>query len=134
MPGIISHITIALISAAIVYYSFKFKKKHAFAIAIGNVLPDLIKFGLTGIKQGTLAIVTIEQNSFYDTLTQITSSYSNWFSTGFIVLALLMVGYHYHYLKKREMEDYAMIYVMLLIGVVTHLIMDILFIESGIWL
>ncbi|HIG98001.1 TPA: hypothetical protein HA231_01075 [Candidatus Woesearchaeota archaeon] len=132
MPGAIPHIAAGLLSAAIVH------KKHmrlelSLAILIGNLLPDIIKFGLSALKQGTLAVFNIRQDGFYHLWSQLTYNPANWFSLGFFLLLLAGFLYHYHVIKKKKLWEYEELYVFLLIGIFTHLAMDALIIEKGPW-
>lgn len=132
MAGALVHIGIALICAAIVYF-IHFKLEYSLSIFIGNLLPDVIKFGFTALKEFTLNISKIIQDSSYQLLKEITSSYANWFTLGFFIFGLTMLLYHYHVIKKKKMEEYDELYAFLLIGIIIHLILDVLIIESGPW-
>ena len=132
MPGAIPHIIAGLISAAVVH------KKHmrlefSIAIFVGNLAPDVIKFGISAIVQGTVKVFSIKQDSMYSTLNAITYNPGNWFTFGFFLLLLITFLYHYHVIKKKKLWEYEELYIFLLIGIVTHLIMDALIIEKGPW-
>lgn len=73
MPGALIHIGIGLLCALIVYF-LRFKLEFSLAIFIGNLLPDVIKFGFSAIKQLTLNILGIVQDDFYQSLSKLTSS------------------------------------------------------------
>ena len=133
MAGALTHIIIALIAATIVHF-VHFKFEFSVAVFIGNLLPDAIKFGLSAIKQATFKVFYINQDSFYHFLCKTTSSYTNWFTLGFFILASSLFFYHFHYIKKKTMEEYDKLYVFLLIGVIMHLIIDTLIIENGPWI
>lgn len=132
MPGAIPHILTGLLSAAIVH------KKHmrpefSLAIFIGNLVPDAITFGISAIVQGTTKIFSVKQDGLFNTLASTTSSSANWFTLGFFLLLLITFFYHYHVIKKKKLWEYEELYIFLLIGIVTHLIMDALIIEKGPW-
>lgn len=134
MPGALTHIGVALFSAALVYYNH-FKGEFAFAVFIGNLLPDVLKFGITAAKQGMLNFVGVNKSDpVYMFLSATTNDTANWFSAGFFVLALLLFMYHYHYIKRKKMEEYSELYGFLLAGVLTHLILDVLIIERSAWI
>ncbi len=132
MPGVIPHIAVGLLSATAVHVKH-FRTEFSLAIFIGNLLPDVIKFGLSAAKQGTLAVFSINQDGFYHSLDKITYNYANWFTLGFFFLLLATFLYHYHVIKKKKLWEYEEVYVFLLLGIVTHLIMDALIIEKGPW-
>ena len=132
MPGAIPHIIAGLISAAIVH------KKHmrlefSIAIFIGNLFPDVIKFGVSALVQGTWKVFYIRQDNLYHALSSVTYSTANWFTLGFFLLLLATFLYHYHIIKKKKLWEYEELYIFLLIGIITHLIMDALIIEKGPW-
>ena len=134
MSGLIPHVIIALISAIVVHI-IHFQWRYSLAILFGNLLPDIIKFGLAAARQGTLNIFSINYDSFYwfwDTATHV--NYANWFVLGFFVFATAGYMYHFHYIKKKTMEDYDLLYVFLIIGVFIHIIMDVIFVENGPWI
>jgi len=132
MPGVFTHTAVALLSLLIVHM-LHFKWEYSLSIFVGNFVPDAIKFGLTAIKQGTLAIFRVEQDSFYHFLDGYTSEMTFWFTLGFFFLGTAALLYHYHVIKKKKMEEYDELYVFFLIGIVTHLILDALIIENGPW-
>ena len=133
MAGGLVHIGVGLLSAVIVHLRH-FKWEYSYAIFIGNLLPDALKFGLTALKQGTMYVFDVDKgDGFYKALSSSTSDWGNWFSLGFFVLAVLLFLFHYHVIKKKTFEEYSELYVFFLVGVLTHLVLDILVIESGVW-
>lgn len=132
MPGAVPHIAVGLLSAAFVHLKH-FRLEFSLAIFIGNLLPDVIKFGITAIRQGTLAVFYVKQDGFFHSLSSLTSDYANWFTVGFFLLLLVTFLYHYHVIKKKKLWEYEELYVFLLIGIITHLIMDALIMEKGPW-
>jgi hypothetical protein len=132
MAGGVIHILFGMLSAIIIY-TFHFKLEFSVMIFIGNLLPDAIKFGLSAIKQGTSNIFTVQKDSFYTALSMTTSDPSSWLVFTFFILAVCTFLYHYHYIKRKNFEEYKELVVILLIGILTHLVLDVLFIENGIW-
>lgn len=132
MPGFILHFVAALISLLIVHL-IHFKWEYSLSIFAGNFLPDVIKFGISGIRQGTLSLFNIKQDNYYFYLDHVSGTLANWFSAGFFILSLLLLLYHFHFIKKKRMEEYDELYVFLLLGILAHLVMDALIIEQGVW-
>ena len=118
----------------VIVHLIHFKWEFSLSIFVGNFLPDVIKFGFSAIKQGTLHLFNVEQDSFYHFLNSVTSDLTVLFTVGFFVLGLGLLLYHFHYIKKKKMEEYDELYIFLLLGIIIHLILDALFIESSIWL
>ena len=132
MAGALIHLSIALFSALIVHLRHM-KFEFSIMIFIGNLLPDTIKFGFSAVKQLTWNVFGIEQDGFYHSLAYWTSNVANWFTLGFFVFAVMLFLYHFHYVKKKTMEEYDELYIFLLVGVITHIILDLLIVEKGIW-
>lgn len=133
MPGVLIHSLAALISMLIVHLRH-FKLEYSLAIFLGNFTPDVIKFGLSAIKQGTLYIFKVKHDNFYWSLANITSHPANWFALGFFIIGLTVLLYHFHYIKKKTMKEYDELYIFFLVGILTHLILDVLIIEKGPWI
>jgi hypothetical protein len=132
MAGGLVHIVVGLLSALIVHL-IHFKWEYSLVLFIGNLLPDALRQLLTALKQGTVNIFDVETDGFYRFIQNFTSDVTNWFSIGFFILSVLLFLYHFHYINKKKVEEYAELYGYLLLGVLTHLVMDILIIEKGIW-
>ncbi len=133
MPGAIVHIATGILCGLIVHF-IHFKLEYSLSIFIGNLLPDVIKFGFTGVTQKNLNPATIDiHTGIFRFLSEKTSSFNFWFTIGFFIMGSVLLLYHYHVIKKKKMEEYAELYGFLLVGILAHLIMDFLFIETS-WL
>ena len=133
MPGALVHIAAGILCSLIVHF-IHLKWEYSLSIFIGNIIPDVIKFGITGLSERNLNPALINTRSgVCRFLSETTSSFNLWFTLGFFVLAVTLLLYHYHIIKKKKMEEYSELYGFLLIGIVLHLIMDALFSESS-WL
>ncbi|MBI3036352.1 hypothetical protein HYY73_01150 [Candidatus Woesearchaeota archaeon] len=132
MPGAIPHIAVGLLSAALIHLKH-FRLEFSLAIFIGNLLPDAIRQGISAITQGTIDVLHVRQDGLFRFLSTTTNSPANWFTLGFFLLLLVTFLYHYHVIKKKKLWEYEELYIFLLIGIVTHLIMDALIIEKGPW-
>lgn len=133
MGGVLSHIAVALISAAIVHM-IHFRFEFSAATFIGNLLPDAIKLGITGIIYGTVSVAKIVSTGTYKFIQPIAEGASSWFTFGFFLLALSIFLYHYHIIKKKKMEEYDELFIFLVIGVILHLLVDYFYIEPSPWL
>jgi len=132
MVGGLVHIAVGLISAMAVHLKH-FKLEYSLAIFVGNLLPDAIKFGISALLQGTMKVFSVQQDSAFYLLSTTTSNPQNWFSVGFFLIVGAWLLFHYHVIKKKKMMEYDELYVFLLVGVLTHLILDIVVIEKGVW-
>ena len=133
MAGIIEHLFVAILCMFVVHV-IHFKWEFSWAIFIGNFLPDIVKFGPTALKQGVWSLAQVVQDPFYRSLSDFSGSPSTWFSAGFLVLGSTMMLFHHHHISMKSMKEYDELYVFLLVGIIIHLIMDVLIIEQSIWL
>lgn len=133
MPGVLGH-TIAGILAALIVYFRRPQLEYSLSIFIGNLLPDVLKFGVTALRQATWNVLRVQQDASYTALQQFLYTPSNWFTLGFFIFAILLLLYHYHIIKEKKMEEYDELYIYLLIGILMHLIMDAFLIENSPWI
>ena len=132
MGGVIHHVLAGLL-AVIIVHLIHFNWRYSAAIFIGSLLPD-IKFAIVAVKQLTFNIFAIEYDGFYRFWENAThTQYTNWFVLGFVVFAVAAYLYHHHIIKKKTMEEYDLLYVFLLIGIIIHLLIDAFVVESGPW-
>ena len=132
MAGAIPHIVIGLISAIAIHF-MHFRYEFSMAVFLGNLLPDAIKFGVSTIVQGTFLFFKIEQDALYWAMAEVTSSFGYWITMLVFTIALTSVLWDHKYVKKREMKEINEIWGFLVIGIITHLIMDT-FILEGNWI
>lgn len=132
MPGLIPHL-IAGLTTAIIVHVFHSRFEFSASVFLGNLIPDVIKFGLSAIFQGTFFVFAVEKDQTYQLLNSITSNITNWMAMGFVIFAICGFLYHHHIIKKKTMEEYDELFGFFIVGVVTHLIMDLLIFEKGPW-
>jgi hypothetical protein len=132
MPGILVHLGTALVCFLIVHF-IHFRMEFSLSVFIGNFIPDVVKFGFSGIKQMTFDLLKIKHDDTYNFLNAITSSPANWFALGMFLFGMTIFLYDFHVIKKKTMREYDELYVFLVVGIVLHIIMDFFFIERGIW-
>lgn len=132
MPGALIHVVVGLLCALVVHLRH-FRLEFSNAIFIGNLLPDVIKFGAAMLYSKTLDPMRVDRSFLYQTLAENTSAATIWFTIGFFLLAMLLFLYHYHIVQKKRLEEYAELYGFLLLGILIHLLLDAFFIEQGPW-
>lgn len=133
MGGVLSHVAIGLLSAAIIHL-IHYKLEFSAATFIGNILPDTLKFGLSGIINGTINLAMIVKSGSYTTIQPLAEGASAWFTIGFFIFATTIFLYHYHIIKKKRMEEYDELFIFLIIGVILHLLLDFFYQEPSPWL
>ncbi|MEK6837333.1 MAG: hypothetical protein AABX69_01665 [Nanoarchaeota archaeon] len=132
MPGAIVHVIAGFLSAALVHLKH-FRLEFSLAIFIGNLLPDAIRQGVSAVVQGTVNVLNVKEDGLFRFLAGTTHGTAHWFTLGFFLLLLITFLYHYHVIKKKKLWEYEELYIFLLLGIITHLIMDALIIEKGPW-
>ncbi|MBR9676391.1 hypothetical protein GOV05_05265 [Candidatus Woesearchaeota archaeon] len=133
MAGLLSHV-IAGLSTGLILHVLHQRFEFSVVAFIGNLLPDVIKFGVGAVFAGTINVFRIRENTVFRGLGVLSDNFTNWLSLGFVILSVLVFLYHYHYLKKKRFEEYSELAIILLLGVLTHLLMDYLIIESTPWI
>jgi hypothetical protein len=133
MGGVLTHLTVALIGAGLVYWHYH-KILYASGFFIGQIIPDAIKFGITGLRYGTISFERIVTYPLFWTLEGIFGSLLNWF-----ILFVVVVGIMFTLLKLKKIQYvhfiktfYFMFY--LTVGVYIHLVIDMLYEEPSYWL
>jgi len=133
MAGALTHILAGLLLAIIIHL-IHFRLEFSLAAFLGNLLPDAIKFGISGILYLTVNLSTIIKTGIYPVLQDISASYVNWLAMGFFILVLLAFLYHFHVIKKKTMKEYDELYAFLIMGVALHLILDYFVQEVSPWI
>ena len=133
MAGALTHTVIALFCAYLVYHQH-YRTEFSLAIFVGNFVPDVIKFGISAIAQGRMNILAIEHDWLYDLLNTMSSDPVNWFLLGLFLVSLTLLLYHFHIIKEKTMKEYDELYMFLVIGIVVHLVLDVLVIEVNPWI
>lgn len=133
MGGVLTHTIAALICLAIVH-RLHFKWEYSYSVFAGNFLPDVIKFGFSALRQGTLAIFNVEHDTFYQLLNTLTSSPANWILLGLCIAGITLSLYHHHYIKNKTMKEYDELFLFLFLGVMIHLVIDVNILETSSWI
>lgn len=131
MGGIIHHLVAGIISGLIVYFIFK-KKEYSIAIFTGNFLPDLVGAAYAAVMIRSISPATILHSAPWFSFDKSYIVQSFWIFTEVIFISLYLF-FHVYLKKKRPHHEFEANLGFLLLGFVTHMMMDILIIEKGIW-
>jgi membrane-bound metal-dependent hydrolase YbcI (DUF457 family) len=132
MAGLTTHLTIALIGGLIILLSFK-QWKWGLGFFIGQLAPDSIRFGITGLVNHTLDFGQIIAKPLYWTLA-FTHYYYVWtlvFASIFGILYLLLKKKK---INKKQFKEWFIADAVLLSAVILHLIVDKFIIEKSFWI
>ena len=128
---------ISLISAIAVFFIFyksRFKIFYSAFIFIGNLIPDLIDFGITGIKILSFNPRVIMRDSWFSILALFAHSFRNWAVFALIVILIFLILYGLKIVSKRFFYAVVICVVLLVFGVVIHLYLDASIIERSVWI
>jgi len=131
MAGLLTHLGISLF-LFLVLMIFK-KPLLGFSIAMGQIIPDAVKFGITGIKIRTFSPGLIMKDKLFWELESLMSNYYTWVILGIFIVLLSFFLYYLRKIKKQQVKDINWNYFMFVIGVIIHLIVDVFLIETNYW-
>jgi hypothetical protein len=134
MAGLLTHLTIALVGFLIGTFIFK-NWRYGLAFAIGHLIPDLLDFGIAGIKQGSLNPGVIMTNPLFQPLALFGHTFWHWIIFGLIVCFAILWLYNKNKISNKTFKTWFTVLIFFLIGVAIHvLIIDILIIETSYWI
>lgn len=135
MPGAILHIIAALASAAVIYH-LHFKKEYGTATFVGNFLPDVLKFALAPMLEflNYNMHITWTPAPSYWSWTLIADNINLWITLGAFIIGIASLLYQFHIIAKKTAKEYDELYEFLILGIITHIIMDILIPNQGFWI
>jgi lysylphosphatidylglycerol synthetase-like protein (DUF2156 family) len=132
MPGLLTHLIASLIGFLALSFSFK-NWKYGMAFVVGQLIPDIVRFGITGLVNGTLNFGEITTKPLFWTL-----SFTHYASTWVILFAgvfvLIFVLYKAKKIDKKKFKKWFTINLIFLIATIIHLILDALIIEKSYWI
>ena len=132
MAGLLTHLTVSF--GGIVFAWIFFEWKYGVAFGVGHLAPDLFDFGITGILNGTLNPNVIMTYPLFHTLAAIGHSFVNWGILGVVVLGGLYGLLRFNKISKKTLTFLAIGLAAVLLGVLTHIVLDVLIIETNHWI
>ncbi len=132
MPGLLTHLITALIGFAAIIFIFK-NWKYGIAFAIGQLIPDVIRFGVTGIFGKAYSFNEIVAHPLFWKLSFTHEIYfwSLIFAVGFVSIFL---AHQFKKINKKTFWNWFCANLSFLIGVGIHLVLDFLIIEKSYWI
>lgn len=141
MAGLLTHLTIGLIGFVVI--SLLFKRKYwryvyGATFFIGQLMPDIIKFGVTGLYIENFSFSAIFKSPLFYTL----DNYFGYHEAGFffwILLAVFSLIFFsglafFKFMKKKEAEGIIIATILFSIGALIHLVIDLFVIEKNVWI
>lgn len=133
MAGLLTHLMISSFLFIIIFVIFK-KFWYGFAVFLGQLIPDAVKFGITGIKLRTFSPSLIIKDELFWKLESLMSNYHTWVTLGIFIVLSSLFFYYIRKMKKQHLKDLNWSYLLFVIGVIVHLIIDIFIIEKSYWM
>jgi hypothetical protein len=134
MGGLLTHLIVALAGFLIGTFIFK-NYKYGLAFAFGQLISDLIDFGIAGIKQGSLNPAKIMTNPWFQPLEILGHTWWHWIIFGSIFLIIIECLYKFKKISNKAFKTWFIILIFFLIGVAIHiLIIDPFIIERSYWI
>ncbi len=136
MAGLITHLIISsALFLAIVIFS---KKWHYGASAfIGQLMPDIIKFGITGIVIESFSYKEILRHKLFYTLDYYTgfylAGYFFWIMLAVFSLLFFSMLVSFKFIKKQRARQIVISIAIFSISAILHLIIDVFVIEKSPW-
>lgn len=133
MAGLTTHLIISFVGFILLWITFK-SWKYGLAFVIGHLIPDLISFGITGIKHGSADPGVIMTNSWFTPLATFSHNPFNWIIVATVIWVSLLLLYSFKKLSKEKFTNGILALVLFLIGTTVHLIFDRLIQEVSYWI
>lgn len=133
MAGLTTHLIICFVGFVISYILLR-NWKYGFAFVIGHLIPDLISFGVTGLKMGSLDPGVIMTNSWFGTLAGFSHNPFNWIILATVIWVIALLLYNFKKISEKNFLGTVLGLVLFIIGTTLHLIMDKLIIETNYWI
>lgn len=132
MAGLLSHLAIAFFGALIILV---FTRKIYFSLLfiVGHLIPDVLKFGLAGLKLNSIDYFLIVRDPLFHKIDLLASNYHLWISAMLLVIGASYFLFCLRKIKKDNMKNIALGTGFFIIGVLIHLIIDIFIIEKNYW-
>ena len=129
MPGLLTHLIVALVGAVIIYLISNWKFGVCFAF--GHIIPDVIKFGIPGMKMRTMSFYEIVASDMFNQIRVYSDSFLVWILVCLFVLVILFGLYKLGKMTKKKFYKLSLGTLIILSGVILHLTMDIFIIEKN---
>ena len=133
MPGLLTHLIVAFVGAVIIYLVSK-NWKFGVCFVFGHIIPDVIKFGIPGIKMKTMSFYEIVASDMFNQIRVYSDSFLVWILVCLFLIVVLFGIYKLGKITKKKFYKLSLGTLIILSGVILHLILDIFIIEKSYWI
>lgn len=137
MAGLLTHFAIAFICALIIFliaFKSKYKWIYSFAFFIGSLIPDLVDFGITGLKMGSLAPLAIMKDKWFYPLARFSHNFWHWLIIAGIIILIVFILYKLNKVSKKFVFAIIIASIIFLLAIIIHLNLDFYIIEPRWWI
>ncbi len=129
MSGLLSHLIVSLIGFFVLFLIFK-KWRYGIAFLIGQLIPDVLRYGITAAANGTLDFETIINQPLFMAL-EFTHYIYVWAILYGLFFAIIFLLYNRRIIKLDKYETWFVTEVIFLSSIAFHLIVDLLLVDKG---
>lgn len=133
MPGVLTHLSVAVVGFILVSLLSR-NWKYGLAFVIGQLIPDIIKFGIPGLMFKTANFYEILSKPLFWTLNHYTHHVIFWIMFCVLVFAIILILYKLEKIGKDNFKKWLIMNAIFFISIVVHLILDFLIIEKSYWI
>jgi hypothetical protein len=133
MAGLLTHLIICLVGFVLAWVILK-SWKYGALFVLGQLIPDLISFGIPGIKIGSADPMVIMSEQLFSNLALFTHNAFHWIIFAVIAWVIALLLYSFKKIGKEKFANSILAIVCFITGVVLHLIIDKLIIEKSYWI
>jgi hypothetical protein len=132
MGGVLTHVGIALFGFLIILLISK-KWKFGIAFAIGQLAPDVIRWGVTAILDEKFSFVEIIQESLFWEL-GFTHYPIVWVAVFLVFGGLSFLLYKKKKITKKKFKELIIADSLFFLAIIIHLVIDALVVEHSFWI
>ena len=128
-----THLIVAIVGGITAWLIFK-NWKYGVAFLLGHLGPDLMDFGIPGLKMGSTNPIEIMTHPWFEPLMVLGHTWWHWVIFGIVVIVALMIFRGLKKISKKTYINWILILLVFLIGIGVHLVLDALIIEKSYWI
>jgi len=133
MAGLTTHFIVSFVGFVLIYIFFK-NWKYGLAFVLGHLLPDIISFGITGIRQHSSNPGIIMTNSWFAPLAAFSHNPFYYIILATIIWVGALLFYSFKKMSEKAFLGTVLALILFVIGTTIHLIFDKLIIETSYWI
>ncbi len=133
MAGMTTHLIVCFVGFVLIYI-FSKKWYYGVAFVVGHLVPDLISFGVTGLKMGSLNPGVIMTHPWFGPIAAFSHNPFTWIIGATVIWVIALLLYSFKKISKENFGNSILALVLFLIGTTMHLIFDRLIQETNYWI